>query len=64
MRWFVRQSVKKGIVCAFNQNYKSKNCDDILKIISEELHDKGYFYDIIEEYLEYKNKHFILIKNI
>ena len=57
MRWFVRQSVKGGRVCAFNQFYKSKkNCDDILKIISEELNVKGIFYDIIEAYLNYKNK--------
>ena len=27
MRWFVRQSIKGGRVCAFNQNYKSKICD-------------------------------------
>ena len=37
MRWFVRQSIKGGRVCAFNQYYKSKICDDILKIISKEL---------------------------
>ena len=36
MRWFVRQSRKRGRVCAFNQNIKSKKCNDILKIISEE----------------------------
>ena len=35
MRRFVRQSIKRGRVCAFNQYYKSKSCDDILKIISE-----------------------------
>ena len=29
MRWFVRQSIKGGRVCAFNQYYKSKHCDDI-----------------------------------
>ena len=37
MRVFVRQSIKRGRVCAFNQYYKSKIYDDILKIISEEL---------------------------
>ena len=31
MRWFVRQSIKGGRVCAFNQYYESKHCDDILK---------------------------------
>ena len=58
MRWFVRQSIKRGRVCAFNQNYKSKHCDDIIKIINKELAVKGTVYDTIEAYMEYKNKHF------
>ena len=58
MRWFVRQSIKGGRVCAFNQYYKSKHCDDILKIINKELAVKGTVYDTIEAYVEYKNKHF------
>ena len=57
MRWYVRQSIKGGHVCAFNQNYKSKNCKDFLKIISEELDVKGNIYDIFEEHLKYKNRH-------
>ena len=57
MRWFVRQS-KGGRVCAFNQYYKSKHFDDIKKIISKELAVKGNTYEIFEEYLKYKNKHF------
>ena len=57
MRWFVRQSIKRGRVCAFNQYYKLKFCDDILKIISDELNVKGNIYDIIETYLNYNNKH-------
>ena len=56
MRYFLQRSVRRGRVCAFNQNYKSKISDDILKIISEELNAKGNFYDIIEAYLDYKNK--------
>ena len=58
MRWFVRQSIKRGRVCAFNQHYQSKHCDDILKIINKELVVKGTVYDAIEAYMEYKNKHF------
>ena len=58
MRRFVGQSTFGGRVCAFNQYYKSKICDDILKIISEELNFKGNIYDIIEAYLKHKNKHF------
>ena len=50
MRWFVRQLRKRGRACAFIQFYKSKNCDDILKVISEELDVKRNFYDIIEGY--------------
>ena len=41
MRWFVRQSIKGGRVCSFNQYYKSKHCDDILKVINKELAVKG-----------------------
>ena len=36
VRQFVRQSIKGRRVCAFNENYKSKLCDDVLKIKSEE----------------------------
>ena len=58
MRWFVRQSIFGGRVWSFNQYYKSKICDDILKLISEELNFKGNLYNIIEAYLNYKNTHF------
>ena len=59
MRWFVRQSIKGGRVCAFNQYYKSKHCDDILEIINKKLAVKGEsIYNTMEAYLEYKNKHF------
>ena len=58
MRWFVRQSIKRGRICTFNQRYKPKHCDDILKIINKEVAVKGTVYDTIEAYMEYKNKHF------
>ena len=58
MRWFVRQSIKGGRVCAFNQNYKSKHFEDIKKIISKFLDVKGTVYEIFEEYLKYKKKHY------
>ena len=58
MRWFVRQSIKGGRVCAFNQYYKSKICDDILNIISEELNVEGTTYDKFEAHMNYKNKHY------
>ena len=41
MRWFVRQSIKGGSVCAFIQFYISKTCVDCLKILSDELNVKG-----------------------
>ena len=54
MRWFVRQSMKGGRVCAFNQYYKSPVYDDIKKIINKELAVKGTVDDTIEAYMEYK----------
>ena len=54
MRWFVRQSIKGGRVCAFNQHYKSDHYNDIKRISSKELGVKGNIYDIIEEYLKFK----------
>ena len=62
MRWFVRQAVYGGRVCAFNQHYKSKICNDILKIISKGLNVKGSVYDKIEAYMKYKNEHFEIFK--
>ena len=57
-RWFVRQDAYLGRVCAFNQFYKSKSCDDILKIISKELNVKESVYDKIEASMKYRNEHF------
>ena len=48
MRWFVRQSIKGGRVCSFIQYYKSKICDDVLRILSEELNVTGSVYDTTE----------------
>ena len=52
MRWFVRQAAYGGRVCSFNQYYKSKSSDDILKFISKEICVKGNDYDIIEASME------------
>ena len=62
MRWFVRQSIKGGRVCAFIQYYISEICDYILKCKSEEWNEKGIVYDIVEAHLDYKNKHLEIIK--
>ena len=58
MRHFVRQAAYGGRVCGFNQNCKSKSCEDILKSISKELNVKGNVYDKIEAYMNFKNKHY------
>ena len=59
MRLFVRQSIfKGGRVCAFNQYYKSKICDDIIRVIPGEINVKGNIYDNIEANLNSKNKYF------
>ena len=55
MRWFVLQSIKGGRVCAFNQCYRSKVCDEVSKILSEKLNVKRIVYDIIGAYMKYKN---------
>ena len=58
MRWFVRQSIKGGRVCAFNQYYKSDHYNHIKRILSKELGVKGNIDDIIEEYLRYEKKYY------
>ena len=62
IRWFFRRSIKEGRVCAFDQFSRSKICDVVLKIISEELNVEGNIYDIIETYLNYENKHFKIME--
>ena len=63
MRWFVRQSIKGGQVCAFNQYYKSDHYKDIKRILAKELGNRnGNIYDIIEEYLRYKKKYYDIYK--
>ena len=42
MRWFFRQSIKRGRVCAFNQYCKSKICGVIFKILSREIKFEGF----------------------
>ena len=62
MRCFVRQSIKRRRVCAFNQYYKSITCNDILNFLSEELNIEGNVFDIIDANLNYKNKQFKFYK--
>ena len=62
MRRFVRQSIKGGRVCAFNQYYKSIHFEDIKNIISKFLDVKENIYEIFEEYLKYKKKHYEIFK--
>ena len=63
LRWFLRQSIKGGRVCAFNQYYKSDHYNDIKRILARELGIRnGNIYDIIEEYLRYKKKYYDIYK--
>ena len=52
------------VVCAFNQYYKSKISDDILKTIWKELNqvEKQNVSDTIEVYMKYKNDHLKIFK--
>ena len=61
MRFFERKSFKGGRVRSFNQYYKSKICNDVLKVLSRELKFEGNLYDTIEAYRKYKND---LLKSI
>ena len=60
MRWFVRQSIKGGRVCAFNQYYKSNHYNDIKRILAKEFEfeEDENIYEIIEKYLKYKKKYY------
>ena len=56
MRWFIRNSIKGGRCCAFNQYYKSEISNKIFKTISEEFNVNGNICDIINVYIKYVNK--------
>ena len=60
MRWFVRQSIKGGRVCAFNQYYKSNHYNDIKRILAKEFEfeEDENIYENIEKYLKYKKKYY------
>ena len=49
-------------MCFYSKFNRSKNCDEVLKILSEKLNVKGNVYDIIEPYMKYKNHHLKIIK--
>ena len=57
MRQLVGQSIKGGLVGAFNQKYKLKLCGDVLKFLARELKIEGNVCHIIEAYMKYKNDH-------
>ena len=62
IRYFVKQSIKGGQVCAFFQYYVSNICDEVIKVLSEELNVKRNVYHIIEAYIKYKNIHSKIIR--
>ena len=62
VRHFIRQSIKGGRVCAFNQYYKPNFCGGILKMLSRKSKVEGNVYDIIEAYMNYENNPIKFIK--
>ena len=48
MRWCARQSIRGGRVCSFNQYYRSEICDEVSKILSEELNLKEMFMILLK----------------
>ena len=62
MRWFLRENINGGQVCAFNQFFKPKICDSISKHLSEELVLKRNASDFIGAYTNYKKKKLKLLK--
>ena len=59
MRWFVRQSTKRGKVCSYNQYEHSKSFDNVLKCLANELNgdiESSTTYDIIEKFLYYTDQ--------
>ena len=57
IKHFLRQSIKGGRVCSFNQYFKSNFCGGILKIILRDLKVERNNFDIIEACLKYENNH-------
>ena len=47
----------------FQSIYRSKKCDDVLKILSDKLNVKRNMYDIIEAYMK-KNDHIKIFKKV
>ena len=62
MRWFVRQCIKRGRVSSSILYYESEICDCTLKILSDELNLKRNFSEVIEAYMNYRNKHLEIIE--
>ena len=52
VRHFVRQSIKSGRVCSFNEYYQLKTSDDVIKLLSRERKIEGNVYDNIEAYMK------------
>ena len=52
MKWFVRQSFKKGRWTGFNRSFKYKNGDRVFENVSEKINVKGTICDVPEVYDE------------
>ena len=63
MRHFVRQSIKGGRCSALNQYFKSTFSDQVFNIMSQKLGVDCNICEILDKYLEYKNKHRKLLED-
>ena len=63
MRYFVRQSIKRGCCGSFNQYYKSTFSDEMFNITSKKLDLNAKLYEILDKYFEYENKDRNIIEN-
>ena len=63
MRHFVRKSIKGGRCASYNQYYISSVSEEVFKIISQELNDKGNICELLGKYIEYTNEQAEIIES-
>ena len=63
MGWFVRQSMEGGRCSTLNQYENSIISDEVIIINSKELEINGNICEILDKYVEFRNKHGELLEN-
>ena len=59
-RWFVRQSIKRRLVCAYKQDNSSKSCDKPLMCSAKEIKnvfESSTTYSIFEKFFKYRDRY-------